>query len=63
MPLAVRPVEGLVGEQHALLGAHRHLAPQYFFVVFVADGNDRDVAADPGSDLQTLLRRRSCPIH
>ena len=52
---AVRSVEGLIGEQHALVGAHRHLTAQHFFVILAAYRGDGDVAAGLRNDLQRLF--------
>jgi hypothetical protein len=41
-----RPIrEGVVGDQHAAVRAHRHFPPQDLFVVFAANRGHRDVAA------------------
>ncbi len=55
MPLASEPAEDFVGEQHALLCAHGHLATQHLFVFFIADGDDRDLAAHARGNLQRLF--------
>ena len=55
--LAVRSVEGLVGDQDALVGAHGHLPAQHLFVLVVADGDDGDFATVPGGDLKGLFDR------
>ena len=52
---AVGAVEGFVGEQHALVGAHGHLPAQHFLVVVAANRDHGDVAADLGGDLEGLF--------
>src|ERR1022692_3516297 len=42
---AVRSAEGIVGEQHAVLGSHGHLPAQNLFVIVAADRDDCNVAA------------------
>ena len=53
-----RPIRRmLVGDQHAVIGAHGHLSAQDLFVFLAADRGHGDVAADLGDDLQRLFHR------
>ena len=57
MPLPSDPAEGVVGDQRGLVRAHGQFAAQDLFVVFAADRDHGDVAADAVANLQSFFDR------
>ena len=54
---AVRSIEGFIGKQHGVFGAHGHLAAQDLFVILAAHRGHGDGATSPIDDLQRLFDR------
>ena len=52
IPRPSDPLEGLVGDQHAMVRAHGHFPAEDFLVVFAAHCGHRDVSTDFGDNLQ-----------